>query len=185
ALEAVRHNGQPDGTQYQLIIDQEKARALGVSIGSINDTLSIAWCSNYVNEFVDRGRVKNVYVQAMPEYRMVPEDIHKWYVRNNKGEMVSFADFADGEWTSGAMQAERYNGISSLNIQGSAAPGYSTGDAMAVMETLAAKLPHGFGYEWTGLSYQEKQSGNQAPALYALSMLVVLLCLAALYESWS
>src|SRR5699024_3161267 len=128
ALEAVRHNGQPDGTQYQLIIDQEKARALGVSIGSINDTLSIAWGSNYVNDFVDRGRVKKVYVQAMPEYRMVPEDIHKWYVRNNKGEMVSFADFADGEWTSGAMQAERYNGISSLNIQGSAAPGYSTGD---------------------------------------------------------
>src|SRR5699024_5016272 len=139
----------------------------------------------YVNDFVDRGRVKKVYVQAMPEYRMVPEDIHKWYVRNNKGEMVSFADFADDEWTSGAMQAERYNGISALNIQGSAAPGYSTGDAIAAMQTLSAKRPHSFGYEWTGLSYQAKQSGNQAPALYALSMLVVLLCLAALYESWS
>lgn len=185
ALEAVRHNGQPDATQYQLVVDQEKARALGVSIGAINDTLAIAWGSNYVNDFVDRGRVKKVYVQANAEYRMVPEDIHKWYVRNSNGEMVSFADFADGKWISGAMQAERYNGVSSLNIQGSAAPGYSTGDAMAAMEELAAQLPHGFGHEWTGLSYQEQQSGNQAPALYALSMLVVLLCLAALYESWS
>ncbi|HLR17523.1 MAG TPA: efflux RND transporter permease subunit [Alcanivoracaceae bacterium] len=185
ALVGVRQNGQPDGTQYRLIIDQEKARSMGVSIGAINDTLSVAWGSNYVNDFVDRGRVKKVYVQADAQYRMVPEDIAKWHVRNNKGEMVSFSNFVDGEWISGAMQTERFNGVSSLNIQGTAAPGYSTGDAMAAMEELVAQLPHGFGHEWTGLSYQEQQSGNQAPALYALSMLVVLLCLAALYESWS
>lgn len=181
----VRQNGQPDNTQYQLLIDQEKARALGVSINDINNTLSIAWGSNYVNDFVDRGRVKKVYVQAAADYRMVPEDIHKWYVRNNQGEMVPFSAFASGEWTSGPQQVERFNGVPSINIQGSAAPGYSTGDAMTIMESLAEQLPAGFGYEWTDLSYQEKQSGSQAPLLYVLSMLVVLLCLAALYESWS
>src|SRR5699024_6409699 len=131
---------------------------------------------------IDRGRVKKVYVQSDADFRMVPEDLDKWYVRNNEGEMVPFSAFADGEWTSGAQQAERYNGVSSMNIQGNAAPGHSTGEAMKVMEQLAEKLPAGTGYEWTGMSYQEKQSGNQAPLLYALSMLVVLLCLAALYE---
>lgn len=184
-LVGVRQNGQPDNTQYQLIIDQEKARALGVSINDINDTLSIAWGSNYVNDFVDRGRVKKVYVQAAADYRMVPEDIHKWYARNNKGDMVPFSAFTNGKWTSGPQQVERYNGVPSINIQGSAAHGFSTGDAMAIMESLSDQLPSGFGYEWTGLSFQEKQSGSQAPLLYLLSMLIVLLCLAALYESWS
>lgn len=181
----VRQNGQPDNTQYQLIIDQEKARTLGVSINDINNTLSIAWGSNYVNDFVDRGRVKKVYVQAQADYRMVPEDINKWFVRNNQGEMVPFSAFASGKWTSGPQQVERFNGVPSINIQGSAAPGFSTGDAMTIMESLSEQLPRGFGYEWTGLSYQEKQAGSQAPLLYLLSMLVVLLCLAALYESWS
>ena len=181
----VRQNGQPDNTQYQLIIDQEKARTLGVSINDINNTLSIAWGSNYVNDFVDRGRVKKVYVQAQADYRMVPEDINKWFARNNQGEMVPFSAFASGKWTSGPQQVERFNGVPSINIQGSAAPGFSTGDAMTIMESLSEQLPRGFGYEWTGLSYQEKQAGSQAPLLYLLSMLVVLLCLAALYESWS
>lgn len=184
-LVGVRQNGQPDNTQYQLIIDQEKARTLGVSINDINNTLAIAWGSNYVNDFVDRGRVKKVYVQAAADYRMVPEDIHKWYARNNQGEMVPFSAFTSGEWTSGPQQVERYNGVPSINIQGSAAPGFSTGDAMRIMESLSNQLPNGFGYEWTGLSYQEKQAGSQAPLLYLLSMLIVLLCLAALYESWS
>jgi len=181
----VRQNGQPDNTQYQLIIDQEKARTLGVSINDINNTLSIAWGSNYVNDFVDRGRVKKVYVQADADYRMVPEDISKWYARNNQGDMVPFSAFASGEWTSGPQQVERFNGVPSINIQGSAAPGFSTGDAMDILESLSEQLPRGLGYEWTGLSYQEKQAGSQAPLLYMLSMLVVLLCLAALYESWS
>ena len=116
---------------------------------------------------------------------MLPDDIDNWYVRNGDGDMVAFSSFASGEWTYGAQQLQRYNGISAMNIQGNAAPGYSTGDAMAAMEQLAAELPDGFGFEWTGLSYQEVQSGNQAPLLYALSLLVVFLCLAALYESWS
>ena len=185
ALAAVRANGLEDATQYKLEVDRAKAQALGVSLADINTTLAVAWGSSYVNDFVDRGRVKRVYVQADAVFRMLPEDISKWYVRNGAGEMVPFSSFATGEWTYGPQQLERYNGVSSMNIQGSAAPGYSTGDAMLAMEQLAMELPRGFGYEWTGLSYQERQAGNQAPALYALSLLVVLLCLAALYESWS
>ncbi len=185
ALVAVRANGLEDATQYKLEVDRAKAQALGVSLADINTTLAVAWGSSYVNDFVDRGRVKRVYVQADATFRMLPEDISKWYVRNGAGEMVPFSSFATGDWTYGPQQLERYNGVSSMNIQGSAAPGASTGDAMLAMEQLAAELPQGFGYEWTGLSYQERQAGSQAPALYALSMLVVLLCLAALYESWS
>ena len=184
-LAGVRPNGLEDSPQYQLDIDQQKAKALGLSISDINSTLQIAWGSSYVNNFVDRGRVKRVYVQADAPYRMLPENIDDWYVRNNQGEMVPFSAFATGHWTYGSPKLERYNGVSSVNIQGNAAPGYSTGDAMDAMEELTAKLPAGFGFEWTGLSYQERQSGDQAPALYALSLLVVFLCLAALYESWS
>jgi multidrug efflux pump len=184
-LTAVRPNGLEDSPQYQIDIDQQKAQALGLSISDINSTLQIAWGSSYVNNFVDRGRVKRVYVQADAPYRMLPENIDDWFVRNNQGEMVPFSAFATGHWTYGSPKLERYNGVSSVNIQGDAAPGYSTGDAMDAMEELAAKLPAGFGFEWTGLSYQERQSGDQAPALYALSLLVVFLCLAALYESWS
>ncbi|WP_303759727.1 efflux RND transporter permease subunit [Alcanivorax jadensis] len=184
-LAGVRPNGLEDSPQYQLDIDQQKAKALGLSISDINSTLQIAWGSSYVNNFVDRGRVKRVYVQADAPYRMLPENIDDWYVRNNQGEMVPFSAFATGHWTYGSPKLERYNGVSSVNIQGNAAPGYSTGDAMDAMEELTAKLPPGFGSEWTGLSYQERQSGDQAPALYAISLLVVFLCLAALYESWS
>ncbi|RJG17468.1 efflux RND transporter permease subunit [Alcanivorax profundi] len=184
-LAAVRPNGLEDSPQYQIDIDQQKAKALGLSISDINNTLQIAWGSSYVNNFVDRGRVKRVYVQADAPYRMLPENINDWFVRNAQGEMVPFSAFATGHWTYGSPKLERYNGVSSVNIQGNAAPGYSTGDAMDAMEELAAKLPAGFGFEWTGLSYQERQSGDQAPALYALSLLVVFLCLAALYESWS
>ncbi len=184
-LIAVRPNGLEDSPQYQIDIDQQKAQALGLSISDINSTLQIAWGSSYVNNFVDRGRVKRVYVQADAPYRMLPKNIDDWFVRNNQGEMVPFSAFATGHWSYGSPKLERYNGVSSVNIQGNAAPGYSTGDAMDAMEELAAKLPPGFGFEWTGMSYQERQSGDQAPALYIISLLVVFLCLAALYESWS
>ncbi|MGB2247000.1 MAG: efflux RND transporter permease subunit [Alcanivorax sediminis] len=184
-LVGVRPNGLEDSPQYQIDVDQQKAKALGLTITDINSTLQIAWGSSYVNNFVDRGRVKRVYVQADAPFRMLPENIDDWFVRNNQGEMVPFSAFATGHWSYGSPKLERYNGVSSVNIQGNAAPGYSTGDAMDAMEELAAKLPPGFGFEWTGMSYQERQSGDQAPALYAISLLVVFLCLAALYESWS
>ena len=184
-LTAVRPNGLDDEPQYQLIIDDEKAQVLGVSLSDINATQSIAWGSSYVNDFIDRGRVKRVYLQAEAEARMNPEDIDKWFVRNNQGEMVPFSAFATGEWIYGPPKLARYNGVPAIEIQGEAAPGYSTGDAMAEIERLAKQLPAGIGVDWTGLSYEERLSGDQAPALYALSLLVVFLCLAALYESWS
>lgn len=184
-LTRVRHNGLDDSPQMQIDIDQRKAQALGVSIDDINNTLQTAWGSSYVNDFMDRGRVKKVYVQAGAKYRMLPEDINQWYVRNKDGGMVPFSAFASSHWETGSPRLERYNGYSALEIVGEAAPGVSTGTAMQVMETLVQKLPSGFGLEWTGMSYQERLSGAQAPALYAISLLVVFLCLAALYESWS
>ena len=140
---------------------------------------------SYVNDFIDRGRVKKVYVQADAPFRMLPSDIDKWYVRNNAGQMVSFATFSSAKWEYGSPRLERYNGLPSMEILGQAAPGKSTGEAMDLMQELASKLPSGIGYDWTGMSYQERLSGNQAPALYAISLIVVFLCLAALYESWS
>ncbi|MFP1678651.1 efflux RND transporter permease subunit [Alloalcanivorax sp. C16-2] len=184
-LTQVRYNGLPDAPTYDLNVDRQKAQAMGVSLDDINNTLSVAWGSSYVNDFIDRGRVKRVYVQGDAPFRMLPEDINDWYVRNGAGEMVPFSTFSEGEWTYGPQQLQRYNGVSSMNIQGDAAAGVSTGEAMATMERLAQDLPQGFGFEWTGLSFQEQQAGAQAPALYALSLLVVFLCLAALYESWS
>ena len=184
-LSQVRPNGMPDAPIFRIDIDFEKVRSLGLNIADVNNTLSTAWGGTYVNDFVDRGRVKRVYVQADAPARMLPEDLEKWYVRNNQGEMVPFTAFASTHWDFGSPQLERYNGVPSVNIQGAAAPGASTGDAMAAMETIASRLPPGFGIEWTGLSYQERQSGSQAPILYAISLLVVFLCLAALYESWS
>ncbi len=184
-LVAVRPNGLDDVPQYKLDIDTEKASALGLSLADINQTLRTAWGSTYVNDFVDEGRVKKVYMQADAEHRMLPEDIDKWYVRNNQGEMVSFTSFSKGRWSYGSPKLERFNGVASVNIQGSVAPGVSTGEAMAEMEALVAQLPLGFAVEWTGLSYEERLSGSQAPMLYGLSILVVFLCLAALYESWS
>jgi multidrug efflux pump len=185
ALANVRPNGLDDEPQYQLKIDDEKARSLGVTLSDINQTLSIGWGSGYVNDFIDRGRVKKVYLQGQPDSRMNPEDFEKWYVRSAAGVMVPFNAFATGEWIYGSPKLARYNGVSAMQIQGEAAPGYSSGDAMAAIEEIAAKLPKGVGISWTGLSYEERLSGGQAPALYALSLLVVFLCLAALYESWS
>ncbi len=184
-LMAVRPNGMEDAAQLQVDIDQLKAQALGVSIGEINQALSIGWGSTYVNDFVDRGRVKKVFVQADAQFRMTPEDLSKWYVRNNQGQMVSFDSFASSRWVYGPQRLERYNGISAMEILGQPAPGYSSGDAMAVVAELVSQLPDGIDFEWTSTSYQEKMSGSQAPFLYALSILVVFLCLAALYESWS
>jgi multidrug efflux pump len=184
-LVAVRPNGQDDSPQFKLDIDDVRAGALGVSTADINSVLATAWGSSYVNDFIENGRVKKVYVQADAGYRMVPEDINKWYVRNNQGEMVPFSAFATARWQYGSPRLERYNGIPSVEIMGQAAPGVSTGEAMAEMEQMAAKLPPGIGYEWTGLSYEEKAAGKQAPALYAISLLVVFLAVAALYESWT
>ncbi|PLO32750.1 hydrophobe/amphiphile efflux-1 family RND transporter, partial [Klebsiella pneumoniae] len=161
------------------------AQALGVSISDINTTLGAAWGGSYVNDFIDRGRVKKVYIMSEAKYRMLPEDIGKWYVRGSDGQMVPFSAFSTSRWEYGSPRLERYNGLPSLEILGQAAPGKSTGEAMALMEELAGKLPSGIGYDWTGMSYQERLSGNQAPALYAISLIVVFLCLAALYESWS
>ncbi|NIF44080.1 efflux RND transporter permease subunit [Burkholderia sp. Tr-862] len=185
-LQGVRPNGLNDTPQYKVDIDREKANALGVTAEAIDQTFSIAWASKYVNNFLDTdGRIKKVYVQSDAPFRMTPEDLNIWYVRNGAGGMVPFGAFASGHWTYGSPKLERYNGVSAMEIQGQAAPGKSTGQAMTAMEGLAKKLPVGIGYSWTGLSFQEIQSGSQAPILYAISILVVFLCLAALYESWS
>ena len=184
-LSQVRPNGLEDTPQFKIEIDQEKASALGVSISDINTTLGASIGGSYVNDFIDRGRVKKVYVQAESQYRMLPKDIDNLYVRNSSGQMVPFSAFSSSKWEYGSPRLERYNGLPSMEILGQPAPGKSSGDAMALMESLASKLPSGIGYDWTGLSYQERLSGNQAPALYAISLIVVFLCLAALYESWS
>jgi hydrophobe/amphiphile efflux-1 (HAE1) family protein len=181
----VRPNGMSDVPMFRIDIDYEKVRTLGLEIADVNNTLSTAWGSSYVNDFLDRGRVKKVYIQADAPSRMLPEDLHDWYVRNNKGEMVPFSSFASTHWDFGSPRLERYNGVPAMNIQGEAAAGMSTGDAMNALEAIVKKLPPGVGLEWTGMSYQERIAGSQAPLLYGLSLLVVFLCLAALYESWS
>jgi multidrug efflux pump len=184
-LANTRPNGQEDEPQYHIDIDQEKASALGLSFADINTTLATAWGSDYVNDFIDRGRVKPVYLQGDKDFRMQPEDVNRWYVRNGAGSMVPFSSFASGRWTYDSPRLERYNGSSAMEIQGQAAQSVSSGDAMREIERLVARLPAGFNLQWTGLSAQEELSGNQAAPLYALSVLVVFLCLAALYESWS
>lgn len=184
-LMAVRPNGQEDTPELKLDINLAKAGALGVSQADINQTIQTGWGASYVNDFIDKGRVKKVFVQGDAASRMVPEDVAKWYVRNSTGEMVPFTAFASAYWSYGSPRLERYNGMPSMEIQGMAGPGFSTGEAMLAMEELIAKLPTGIGFEWTGMSYQERMTGDQAPMLYALSLLVVFLCLAALYESWS
>ena len=184
-LVRVRPNGLEDTPQFKLDVDQEKAQALGISLSDINETISASLGGYYVNDFIDRGRVKKVYVQADAKYRMLPTDISNLYIRSANGEMVPFSAFSASHWIYGSPRLERYNGMPSMEILGEAAPGRSTGEAMALMESLAEKLPNGIGHDWTGMSYQERLSGNQAPALYAISLIVVFLCLAALYESWS
>lgn len=184
-LVGVRPNGMQDTPQFKLTIDHEKAQALGVAISDINQTLATAIGGSYVNDFIDRGRVKKVYVQADAPYRMLPKDIDNWFVRGMDNQMVPFSAFSSTSWQYGSPRLERYNGLPSMEILGEAAPGKSSGDAMNLMEELASQLPTGIGYDWTGMSYQERLSGNQAPALYAISLIVVFLSLAALYESWS
>lgn len=185
ALIGVRPNGMDDTPQFNLDIDDVRAGALGVSLSDINSIMSTAWGSSYVNDFIQKGRVKRVYVQADAQARMLPEDIGKWYARNSSGEMVPFSAFATGRWSYSSPRLERYNGIPSMEIMGQPAPGRSSGEAMQEMESMAAKLPSGIGFEWTGLSYQERMAGAQTTALYSISLLVVFLCLAALYESWA
>ncbi|MGJ7530771.1 efflux RND transporter permease subunit [Variovorax sp. GB1P17] len=185
SLRNTRQNGQEGTPQYAIDIDPAKASALGVSLADVNTTLSTAWGSNYVNDFIDRGRVKKVYVQSDADFRMQPKDLDNWHVRNSSNAMVPFASFASGHWTFGPARLERYNGLPALQIQGEAAAGVSSGTAMTTIDQLVAKLPKGYSHEWTGLSYQERMSGSQAMSLYAISVLVVFLCLAALYESWS
>ncbi|WP_286708380.1 efflux RND transporter permease subunit [Psychrobacter sp. UBA2514] len=184
-VSGVRPNGQEDAPQLKVNINQEQAAAYGLSLGSINSVISTAWGSSYINDFIDRGRIKRVYVQGEASSRTNPDDIGKWYVRGETGNMVSFDAFSSSEWQSGSPRLTRYNSLPSMNIQGNAAPGLSTGEAMSAMENMISQLPEGIGYEWTGLSLEEQKSGSQAPMLYALSILVVFLCLAALYESWS
>ncbi len=181
----VRPNGQEDTPQYKLDVDQEKAAALGVSLADINAMFSTVWASSYVNDFIDSGRVKRVYIQGEAEHRMLPTDVGDWHIRNSQGEMVPFSAFSSGRWVYGSPRLERYNGVPSVNIQGQAAPGLSSGVAMEAMEELVTQLPPGFDFAWTGMSRQEQETGDQGPLLYSLSILVVFLCLAALYESWS
>jgi hydrophobe/amphiphile efflux-1 (HAE1) family protein len=183
-LNKVRPNGLEDTPEYRVDVDWEKAGALGVPITSIHNTISAAFGSAYVNDFIQGGRVKRVYAQADAPYRMLPHDLERLYVRNNAGKMVPFSSFASGHWTSGSPKLERFNGFPSLNIQGEAAPGRSSGEAMQAMEGFVKKLPQGIGFDWNGLSYQERQAGSQTAPLYAFSILVIFLCLAALYESW-
>ena len=184
-LTRVRPNGLEDTPQYKLEIDQEKAQSLGISLADINQTIASALGGTYVNDFIDNGRVKKVYVQSDARFRMLPQDINNLFVRGSNGQMAPLSAFSTSHWMYGSPRLERYNGLPSMEMLGEATPGKSTGEAMVLMEQLASKLPSGIGYDWTGMSYQERLSGNQAPALYAISLVVVFLCLAALYESWS
>jgi len=184
-LAKVRPAGLDDNPQFNIDIDQQKSTALGVSLADVNQTLASTWGVAYVNDFLDRGRTKRVYMQADAPFRMSPEDLSRWYVRNRQGEMVPFSAIASSRWTFGSPKLERFNGIPAVVIQGEPAPGHSSGEAMAAIESIVGQLPAGIGSEWSGLSYEERTSGANAPALYAISLLVVFLCLAALYESWS
>jgi hydrophobe/amphiphile efflux-1 (HAE1) family protein len=183
-LTKVRPYGQEDVPEYRIDVDWDKAGALGVPISSIHNTISAAFGSAYVNDFIQGGRVKRVYAMADAPYRMLPHDLERLYVRNNKGKMVPYSSFASGHWTSGSPRLERFNGFPSMNIMGEPAPGRSSGEAMQMMEDFVKKLPQGIGFDWTGLSYQERQAGGQTDPLFAFSVLVIFLCLAALYESW-
>ena len=184
-LAKVRPAGLDDTPQYRIEVDPQKASALGLSLADVNQTLSSTWGTAYLNDFIDKGRTKRVYMQADAPFRMSPDDVNSWYVRNREGQMVPFSAFSTGAWTFGLPKLERFNGFPAAIIQGEPAPGRSSGEAMAAMEGLVKQLPPGIGLEWSGLSYEERLSGANAPALYAISLLVVFLALAALYESWS
>ena len=184
-LVGVRPNALDDAPQLKVDVDHDKARALGLDLSTVNNTVSTAWGGAYVNDFIDRGRVKRVYLEADSPYRQAPEDIASLYVRGATGAMAPFSSFSTLSWKQAPMQLTRYNGLPAMEILGQPAPGVSSGAAMAAMENIHEKLPPGTALEWTGLSYEERLSGGQAPALYGLSLLIVFLCLAALYESWS
>jgi HAE1 family hydrophobic/amphiphilic exporter-1/multidrug efflux pump len=182
---SIRPNALEDAAQFNLEIDWRKAGAMGVTADDVADLLQIAWAGAYVNDFLDRGRIKRVYVQGEPGSRSGPEDIGRWRVRNATGGLVPFANFAEGSWRFGPQQLTRYNGVPAMQLQGTPAPGVTTGEAMAEIQRIAGQLPPGFGISWTGLSLEERESGDQAPLLYALSLMAVFLSLAALYESWA
>jgi multidrug efflux pump len=184
-LANVRPNGQEDAPQFRLDVDAQKATSLGLNMADVDDTLAVAWGGRYIDDFIDRGRVKHVIIQADAPFRMVPEDFGRWYVRNAQGHMVSTASFATSHWEYGSPRLERFNGASAMEINGQAAPGVSSGEAMKEIQKLIAQLPNGYSIDWTGQSYQERAAGAQTPMLYTLSVVVVFLCLAALYESWS
>ena len=185
-LIGVRPNGLNDVAQYKIDVDYQKASALGIAISDINQTIQSGWGSTYVNDFIDHGRVKKVYIQGEATSRMMPSDIDKWFVKNKEGEMVSFGSFTSSYWTFGSPKLERFNGLSSINIQGGAIPGVSSGVAMSEMERMGAEvLPVGITFSWSGISYEERLSGSQTLLLYTISLIVVFLSLAALYESWS
>ena len=184
-IASARPSGLEDAAQFNLDIDWRKAGAMGISATDVGELLTIAWAGRYVNDFIDRGRIKRVYVQGEADARATPSDIDKWRVRNVSGGLVPFSNFTKASWVSGAQGVNRYNGVPAMQIQGTPAPGVSSGEAIAEIEALAAQLPPGFAVSWTGLSLEEQQSGNQAPLLYALSLAAVFLALAALYESWS
>jgi len=184
-LAKVRPSGLDDTPQFNVDVDQQKAVALGVSISDVNQTLASTWGVGYVNDFLDKGRTKRVYLQSDAPFRMNPEDLDRWYVRNGAGDMVPISAIATTRWTYGSPKLERFNGIASMAIQGEPSAGRSSGDAMKALEGIVAQLPAGIGFEWSGLSYEERASGANAPLLYLISLLVVFLCLAALYESWS
>jgi HAE1 family hydrophobic/amphiphilic exporter-1/multidrug efflux pump len=185
SLVGVRPNSLEDAPQLKVDIDQDKARALGLDLGDVNSTMAAAWGGSYINDFIDRGRVKRVYIQADEPYRLKPDDIGSFYVRSSNGQMAPYTAFSTLSWAQAPVQLTRYNGQPAIEIQGAPAPGVASGAAMKAMEDIHAKLPPGTALEWTGLSYEERLSGGQAPALYGLSLLIVFLCLAALYESWS
>lgn len=184
-LTMVRHNGLEDEPQYRLKIDDERASALGLDLEDVNDTLSTAWGSSYVNQFMYQDRVKDVYMQGKASSRVTPEDLNQWYFRNSNGEMVPYSAFGSGEWGYGSPRFERFNGLSAVNIMGSPAAGFSSGEAVKAVNEIFSKLPEGYRIQWHGLSYEEQSAGSQTIALYTLSLLMVFLCLAALYESWS
>jgi multidrug efflux pump len=184
-LANVRPNGQEDAPQFRLDVDAQRATSLGLKMADVDDTLAVAWGGRYIDDFIDRGRVKHVIIQADAPFRMVPEDFGRWYVRNADGHMVSTSSFATSHWEYGSPRLERFNGASAMEINGQAAPGVSSGEAMKEIQKLVAQLPSGYSIDWTGQSYQERAAGAQTPLLYSLSVIVVFLCLAALYESWS
>ena len=181
----VRPNGLEDAPNYQLALDYAKIRTLGIPLSDVTSTIQTALGSSYIDDFIDKGRVKRVFVQSDAPFRMLPQNVGHWYVRNMNQEMIALSSVTAGTWGMASPRLERYNGLPSMEILGAPTPGHSTGTAMMVMEKLVKELPHGIGFDWTGISYEERLAGSQAFILFTLSILAIFLCLAALYESWA